>query len=123
MDYILGLGALDNGHQSTGASFARLVGQKGVDLAAAQAGLVYAQMLTDIFWEEKPAVGMVELVPAIETTEIFLVLTGQLFAVHTVMGGYSLDALGCGLNPLLLKKRRTQGSTCCPQPSGHHNCR
>ena len=35
--------------------------------------------------------------------EIFLVLTGQLFAVHTVMGGYSLDALGCGLNPLLLK--------------------
>ena len=65
-------------------------------------------MLTQILREQQILLGMQQLVPLAVVAEMLLVLSSQLLAVYTVVAGYALDALGCGLNPLLLKKPQTR---------------
>ena len=118
-DYFLSSGSSDHSHQRTPAAPAGLVGQKSIDLAAAQAGFVDTQALPYIIGEQQPVFCMRQLVPLAIIAEMLLVLRGKLFAVHPIVGADAGNALRSRLNPILLKKKRTQGIVYCPQPSGH----
>ncbi len=87
----------------------RLVGKECIDFAAAQAGLVNAQIRTNVFREQQVVTGMSQLVPCAEIAEMLLVLGREVLAVHSVVAGNPLYALCRGLNPPLLKKPQTQG--------------
>ncbi|ERT57883.1 hypothetical protein HMPREF1254_0007 [Prevotella sp. BV3P1] len=50
---------------------------------------------------------------------MLLVLCGKLLAVYAIVRADTCNALRSRLNSILLKKKRTQGIVCCPQPSGH----
>lgn len=104
----LGLCAVYDGYQTTRSTVTVLVGQKRIDLTAAQAGFVYAQVRAHIFGIYQILRGVLPLFPLAEATEMFLVLGGEELAVYTVMVRYALDALGGALNPLLLKKPQTR---------------
>ena len=85
-----------------------LVGEERVQLAVRQAGLVDAQMLTQVLREQQVLLGMQQLIPLTVVTEVLLVLGSQLLAVYAIVSGYALDTLGSRFNPLLLKKPQTQ---------------
>lgn len=103
-----GLCAVYDGYQAARSPVTVLVGQKRIDLTAAQAGFVYAQVRAHIFGIYQILRGVFPLFPLAEVAEMFLVLGGEELAVYTVMVRYTLDALGSVLNPLLLKKPQTR---------------
>ena len=112
-----GFRAVYDGHQSARPAVPVLVGQECIDLTAAQAGFVNAQMRAYIFGIDQELRGMAQLVPPAEVAEMLLVLGIKKFAVHTIMVGYAPYALGRALNPLLLKKQQTRGRAWSPIPS------
>ena len=63
---------------------------------------------------------MIQLIPATVVAEMFLVLCGQLLAIYAIVRTDACDALCCGLNSILLKKKRTRGIVYCPRPSSHY---
>ena len=65
-------------------------------------------MLAQILREQEVLFCMRQLVPLAVVAEMLLVLCRQLLAVYAIVTGYALDALRCGLNPILLKKPQTQ---------------
>ena len=65
-------------------------------------------MLTQVLREQQVLLGMQQLIPLTVIAEMLLVLGSQLLAVYAIVIGYALDTLGSRLNPLLLKKPRTQ---------------
>ena len=88
---------------------AGLVRKKRVDLAAAQAGLVDAQMSAYVLWIQQVLGSVVQLLPLAVIAESFLVLGGKLFPVHSIMVGYTRYAFRRCFNPPLLKKQQTRG--------------
>ena len=117
----LGLRAMYDGNQSARTAVTLLVGQKSIDLAAAQAGFVYAQMRTYVFGIDQVFRGMLQLVPLAEVAEMLLVLAVEKLAVHPIMVGYALYALCRALNPLLLKKQQTRGRVWSRIPSNRRS--
>lgn len=65
-------------------------------------------MLAQILREQEILFCMRQLVPLAVVAEMLLVLCRQLLTVYAIVTGYALDALRCGLNPILLKKTQTQ---------------
>ena len=108
-------------HQSSRSAVPFLVGQESVDLAAAQAGLVNAQMGTYVFRINQILRGMAQLIPLAEVAEMLLVLGIEEFAVHPIMVGYAPYALSRALNPLLLKKQQTRGRVWSRIPSSRRS--
>ena len=117
----LGFRAMYDGHQSARPAVPVLVGQECIDLTAAQAGFVNAQMRAYVFGIDQVLRGMVQLFPPAEVAEMLLVLGIKKFAVHTIMVGYAPYALGRALNPLLLKKQQTRGRAWSRIPSVRRN--
>ena len=62
-----------DGNQSARAAVPFLVGQEGIDLPAAQAGLVNAQTRAYVFGIDQVLRGMAQLLPFPEVAEMFLV--------------------------------------------------
>lgn len=116
-----GLRAMYDGHQSARTSVPVLVGQECIDLTAAQAGFVNAQMRAYVLGIDQVLRGMAQLFPPAEVAEMFLVLGAEKLAVHPIMVGYAIYALGCALNPLLLKKQQTRGRVWSRVPSSRRN--
>ena len=116
-----GLRAMYDGNQSARTAVPFLVGQESIDLPAAQAGFVNAQMRAYVFGIDQILRGMVQLFPTPEVAEVFLVLCIEEFAVHPIMVGYALYALSSVLNPPLLKKQQTQGRVWSRIPSNRRN--
>ena len=117
----LGLRAMYDGNQSARTAVSFLVGQESIDLAAAQAGFVNAQMRAYVFGIDQILRGMVQLFPPPEVAEMFFVLCIEEFAVHPIMVGYALYVLSSVLNPPLLKKQQTRGGVWSRIPSNHLN--
>ena len=84
------------------------VGQYGVDIAIAQAGLVKAHVLSEIFRIQYVFIGMIKLVPYPVIADYFLVLPAQCLSVQPVAGCKGGDADRGALNLPLLKKPRTR---------------
>lgn len=95
------------------------VGDKRVELAAAQRGFVNSQIGTDILRIQNVFFGMIKLPPAPVIAEYLLVLSGQIGSVNAIMRRYRTDAFRGRLNPPLLKKLRTPGLADCLPPQAH----
>ena len=65
-------------------------------------------MLAQILRKQEVLFCMRQLVPLAVTAKVLLVLSSKLLAVYAIVIGYALDALRCGLDPILLKKPQTQ---------------
>ena len=115
------LRAMYDGNQGARTAMPLLVGQESIDLAAAQAGLVNAQMRAHVFGIDKVLRGMAQLFPLPEIAEMFLVLGAEKLAVHPIMVGYAPYALRSVLNPLLLKKQQTRERVWSRIPSNRRN--
>ena len=84
------------------------VGQYGVDIAIAHAGLVKTHVLPEIFRIQDIFIGMIKLTPGTVITYLLLVLFTQSLTVEAVAGCKSGDADGSAFNLPLLKKRQTR---------------
>ncbi len=118
-DHIFGFCSPDHSYQRTPATFASLVGQKRIDLTAAQTSLIDTQALSQVLIKQQPVSRMRQLLPPAIIAEMLLVLGGKLLTVYAIMRADTCNALRSRLNSILLKKKRTQGIVCCPQPSSH----
>ena len=117
----LGLRAMYDGNQSARAAVPFLVGQEGIDLPAAQAGFVNAQMGTYVFGIDQILRSVIQLFPLPEVTETLLILSVEKFSVHAIMVGDAPYALGRALNPPLLKKQQTRARAWSRIPSNHRS--
>ena len=90
-----------------------------IDLTAAQTSLIDTQALSQVLIKQQPVSRMRQLLPLAIIAEMLLVLGGKLLTVYAIMRADTCNALRSRLNSILLKKKRTQGIVCCPQPSGH----
>ena len=92
-----------HGHQRTLAAMSLLVGQQGIYLSVAKAGLVKTQVRADVFRKENVLVSVFQLVPLPIAADGFLVLLAQDLTVQYVTDCQCGNAYRGGLN-LRLKK-------------------
>lgn len=89
------------------AAVRRLVGQDGIYVAVAQAGLIETQVLAEIAGIEDVILCMAGLIPCTVIAYLFLVLLAQGLSVKAVATGKGADAYRSTFNLPLLKKPRT----------------
>lgn len=85
-----------------------LVGKHRIDVAVAQAGLVQAQVRSDVFREKYIFLSVTQLRPLPVIAYGLLVLFAQSLPVQAIAPGQCGDAYWGGLNLPLLKKPRTR---------------
>lgn len=85
-----------------------LVGQYGVYVAVAQAGLIKAQVFAQIIRIQYVVLGMAILAPCAIIAYTLLILLAQCLTVQPVTTGEGADAYRCAFNLPLLKKPRTR---------------
>lgn len=100
--------AANHRRKSPFAAMRGFVGQYGVDIAIAQAGLVKTHVLPEIFRVQYVFIGMIKLIPVAVITYLLLVLFSQSLTVESIACGKSGYADGSAFNLPLLKKPRTQ---------------
>ena len=102
-------------HQRALAAMSLLVGQQGIYLSVAEAGLVNTLVRADVFRKENVLVSVLQLVPLPIAADGFLVLFAQGLTVLSVTGGQCGNAYRGGHNLRILKKLRTPCSNACCQ--------
>lgn len=70
---LLRLRPLYNGYKTSLASMGFFVGQYGVHLTGRQTRFIYAQMSAHVLWNYYPVLGMVCVLPGLESADSFLV--------------------------------------------------
>ena len=77
-DHIFGFCSPDHSYQRTPATFAGLVGQKRIDLTAAQTSLIDTQALSQVLIKQQLVSRMRQLLPLAIIAEMLLVLGGKI---------------------------------------------
>ena len=72
--HLVGRYAPDDGYECPLPSTGGTIGHDGVKLTVARGRLIYADARTDILRIDKPLVGMLQLVPVAEATQMILIL-------------------------------------------------
>lgn len=107
-------------HQRTLATMSLLVGQQGIYLSVAEAGLVKTQVRADVFQKENVLVSVFQLIPLPIAADGFLVLFAQGLTVQSVTGGQCGNAYRGAQSPYFKKATNSVFKRVLSNPDKSH---